>query len=173
MNKILKAPLAALAALFLLSLFAKEAAAGFTVCNRRVDGMWVSYSSYSPNIPKIYLECSESGRSGGCYYSAWRTVGWWRLEPNQCAVVRGGNLTNRFNYVYIESDQGARLVGANVPFYVRDPAFGWDEYAEEHLTGGACIGSSAVYDFCTPSGYNVNFKEIDSGSYTNFTLNIN
>jgi uncharacterized membrane protein len=150
----------------------KDAFAWFQICNHRTDGLWSSYSYYVPNTSTLHSECAISGRSGGCYFSAWRTVGWWRIEPNQCATVLGASINNRYSYVYVESDLGGRLVGANVSFYVTNPAYSWEEYASEHVTSGECIGSSGVFDFCTPAGYNVLFKEVDTTSFTNFIYNI-
>jgi uncharacterized membrane protein len=155
-----------------LALFTKESLAWFQICNRRPDGLWASYSSYVAGTSQVNDECGYSTRNGGCYYSSWRTEGWWRLEPNQCAVVLGGSITNRYSYVYVESDWGATLIDAQTPFYVRDQVFSWDEYEEVHWTSGECIGSYGVYDFCTPTGYWVNFKEFDTGNASNFTLNI-
>lgn len=159
-------------ALCAVTFAATESQAGFTVCNRRSEGLWATFSRYLSSTNKAYSECGESGRSGGCYYSSWKTIGWWRIEANQCAVVQGGSLTNRYSYLEVETDSGGRLPGASTPFYVRDAAFSWDEYTQEHRTSGECLGSSAVYDFCTPAGYWVNYKQYDTGSYSNYTLNI-
>lgn len=156
-----------------LSFAAKDAFAWFQICNHESVGMWASYSYYVPNTSTLHSECGISGNSGGCFDSAWRTVGWWRLEPNQCATVLGADITNRYSYVYVENDLGGTLIGANVSFYVRNPAFSWEEYSQIHFTSGECIGSSGVFDFCTPAGYNVLFSQIDTGSFTSFTLNIN
>jgi uncharacterized membrane protein len=151
---------------------AKDAFAWFQICNHRTDGLWSSYSYYVPATSTIHQECQESGNFGGCYDSAWRTVGWWRIEPNQCATVLGAAITNRYSYVYVESDLGGRLSGANVSFYVTNPAYSWEEYVQLHYTSGECFGSIGIGDFCTPEGYNVLFKQIDTTSFTNFILNI-
>src|SRR5262245_2235087 len=169
----MKKPLPAILAFCALSFVTKDAFAWFQVCNHRTEGIWTLYSYYIPNTSTLHSECGISGDSGGCYDSAWRTAGWWRIEPNQCATVLGSSITNRYSYLYVESDSGGRLPGANISFYVRDPAFSWEEYAQIHYTSGECVGSIGVFDFCTPAGYNVLFKQVDTSSFTNFTFNIN
>lgn len=159
-------------ALCAVSLVSKSSFAWFQVCNHRASGAWVSYSHYLSNTSVAYSECSHSGLSGGCYYSSWKTEGWWRVEGNQCATVLGGAITNQYSYVRADYDDGA-YVGGGVGFYVRDAAFSWDEYTQSYNTGGECIGSQSVYDPCTPQGYWEDFYEVDTAGYSNFTLNVN
>lgn len=154
-----------------LGLVPRTAFAWFQVCNQRQSGGYVAYSHYLSNTSLAQSECSESRLEGDCYYSSWRTEGWWRVEPGQCVIVMGEAITNQFIYVHADFDDGA-VLGDGTSFYVRQRRFLWDAQVESHYGGGECIASSGVYDFCTPQGYWTGFHEVDTGIYGNFTLNI-
>lgn len=155
----------------LTSLLSSTAFASFKVCNKRSSPMWVVYARYVSSTSKIYTETGIYGLYGGCYYSSWKTTGWYYAEPGTCATVYGSSITNRYSYVRAEFDDGAVLSGST-SFYIQDDAFSWDEYTTAHYTSDDCIGSTAASDFVDPDGWWAGFYKVDSGSATSYTLNI-
>ena len=162
------------AALFAFGAFAlssQDAHAWFKICNKRSAGMYVAYSHYLASTNEVIYECSRIF-GGGCPYSAWEVRGWWRLEPNQCATVLSGDIKNRFNYVHVDSDDGAVFSG-NHSFRARSAEFRWHDKttALPPVPGLQCLGQSSAH--CTPNSYFPAFVEVNSGTAKNYTLNLN
>lgn len=63
------------------------ARADFRVCNKANERVQVAFGY------------DAGGKRG------WFSEGWWVLQAGECAVVRQGNLTNRFYYLYAEGER--------------------------------------------------------------------
>jgi uncharacterized membrane protein len=120
----------------------KDAHAWLQLCNRSSTYVWASYVYYSNS-------------SSPCGYPDWVSRGWWRLAPNQCAIVQGGTLqTNQLGSNYLvraEGDDGRRWQGPYT-FRVKNSAF------------QVCnsIGDTQQYDAA--------FGIFNIGSASNYTL---
>lgn len=133
--------------------------------------MGVVFSFFS-TTRRADSECAFSEAIGGCYYSSWKTEGWWRLDATQCATLSGDPITNRNIYVYAKMDDGRRIKDSHDMIYVRDRYFLWDDQVERHYTTGECFVRAGVYDFCTREGYWVPFYKVDVGTARNFIFTI-
>jgi uncharacterized membrane protein len=110
---------------------------------------WVQFC----NATNVTIWTSYSWYAPSCAAedgSLWEKAGWWSLTPGQCKIVYGPSISNRFSYYYAE---GGGLVWAG-PF-------------------GDCATNSA-FDWCDntcqTSGRSVSYRELDTGSSSNFTL---
>jgi hypothetical protein len=165
--------------------YAQSSFAWFKVCNGKSDGadMWVTYAYYVPHentvtyfdsvydCPVSTNENPESG--GGCYWSAWKNVGWWYLTPGGCATVYGPALTNRYSYVYANITDGSKLNNANYSDDVITPAFSLDQRGGMNFVNGNCAASNNSPNLTCNEDYWVNTAEVDTGSFSNYTLTIN
>lgn len=85
---------------------------------------------------------------------AWQARGWWKLAAGECAIPVGGDLPNRYYYVYAETEGRAREWNGNHPFCTSPQPFTVPE------TG------------CGPLDRR-NFDQIDTTDADSFTLNFN
>jgi len=162
--------LAALLTVIAVGLVATDSFAWFQICNKRQVGGWVSYTHYISKEQRIDYECGFSTIQGtGCYYSAWKSDGWWYLSPNQCATVWSAAINNRFHYVHADWDDGA-VTGSGFSFYIQDPEFHWDSQQVRH--GSNCVVGQGIVDCQNRVGYWTDFSQVDSGSNSNFTDNL-
>jgi len=174
MNKIFRYfySVCALAAFALMS---QNAFAWFKICNNlATDGMYVSYGHYIASTTKVRQQCGDSFATDGCNFNAWRVSGWWYIEPSQCVTVLGGDIKNRFSYVYVDTDSGTTLANSNTPLLVSSPAaFTYEEQPRKNQPERTDCWLGQIVSHCTPTWYSRNFAKIDSGNNVNFTLNIN
>src|ERR1700733_15856375 len=82
--------------------------------------------------------------------SVWEKEGWWGLTPGQCAIVYGPAISNHFSYYYAE---GGGLSWSG-PF--------------------STCGTNNAFDLCDNTcqspGRTIPFRELDTGSASNYTL---
>ena len=97
-----KAFLASCAAAF-LTLSAVPAKAQFAVCNQSFDVVNVSIGYLNRGV--------------------FRTRGWWRIGPNQCANVIRDTLSTRYVYVFAKDVFGKELFNGTVPMCVAPDRF--------------------------------------------------
>ena len=60
---------------------------------------------------------------GQLHREDFRTRGWWRIGPNQCAEVIRDTLTTRFIYVYATDIFGKEVLNGSVPLCVAPDRF--------------------------------------------------
>jgi uncharacterized membrane protein len=155
----------------LVASMTQSARADFKVCNNRSSTMWVSHSMYIKKATKINLPCAVLEAGGSCYYTAWQDAGWYQAAPGQCVTTWAGNIPNRYVYVRAEFGDGA-VVSGNFPVFVQyDAGFTWHE--DQVLHGSNCIVGSGHPDPCGNHPQEQWFSQVDVGSATNFTLNVN
>lgn len=83
----------------------------------------------------------------------WAKKGWWRVDPGQCKTAVGGSLSNRYYYYFAEAADGVYWAG---PVRTQAPR--------------------RVFDWCLDTGSSdsreLGFRQIDTGSYSNYTVNL-
>lgn len=84
--------------------------------------------------------------------SVWAKRGWWSLTPGQCKIVYGSAIPNRYSYYYAEG--GGRTWSG--------PYFSCTPYAAFNLCDNSCFNPSR----------NLGYRQLDTGSYTNYTLTL-
>jgi Protein of unknown function (DUF1036) len=164
----------ALIATSAVTLIGRNAFAWFQACNHHSTGGWVAYTHYIDNASGIQANdptrlCGYQEEWGSCHYNTWKAEGWWRLEPGQCAILLGGDITNRYNYIRVDFDDGS-YHGGGPNVYVWDNEFHWDEFWQNVVTGD-CTGRASSSD-CA-QGYWTSFYAVDTGGAKNGTINLN
>ncbi len=84
----------------------------------------------------------------------WRKTGWWNVSSGGGVTPLTGNLNNRFYYFYAESNDGAYWGDANRRIAVTNNAF------------NVCL------DHIFQPNRIVPLREIDTGPYKDFTVNL-
>lgn len=84
----------------------------------------------------------------------WRKTGWWNVNPGGVATPLIGNLNNRYYYFYARASDGTYWGDPNRQIAVTTNAF------------NVCL------DHIFEPNWIVPLKEIDTGPYTNFTVNL-
>ena len=160
-------------AAFLSLVFASSSAfAYFDICNGGSQAIYTTYTDYQQNITTISLECGSKTLSGsGCYYKAWRSRGWWYIEPGQCKRVLGSSITNRYQYVYAEVAGGGGTLSGPYSIKVRNPAFTY--HFNTQSFGSSCIARQTFPNPCPPALFTRGHAVVDSQGYSNFVLTIN
>lgn len=92
--------------------------------------------------------CNHSGISAQAVVGypvgeSWFTRGWYSLKPFSCATVVGGNLTNRYYYIYAHSDGGSKSWGGNTSLCTISSAF---TLRQENCPPGADMRGFAQID---------------------------
>lgn len=87
----------------------------------------------------------------------WKSAGWWNIDPGECKVVIGGDLTQRY-YYYRATSPGRTFKGGTYNFCTQSEVF-------------TILGEQGN---CTARGYDSNaFRKLDTGkSAKDFTLNL-
>lgn len=83
----------------------------------------------------------------------WSKAGWWNLANGECKEALVGNLRNRYAYFHAQGQDGRHWSGPIVTA-VPQRKFNW------------CLGVSST------DSRNRGFIQIDTGSYTDFTVNL-
>lgn len=117
----------------------EDAKLGFFFCNETMLPVWAAFA-----------QPTDDGE-------AYRSAGWWRLDPGACAKVRRGALGNEPYYVYgilQAEDQELVLAGGETPFCV------------------SAVQFDARADIaCEQSGFDTaNFRRIDTGGEKAWTF---
>jgi uncharacterized membrane protein len=117
---------------------------GLTLCNSYTSRIYTAIMFYSPD---------RCGGDGGNF----ETMGWWPLNPGQCALVYGNDLEdlNRFWYYFAMADDGAVWAG---PFGTSVPRAAFD----------GCFGTGvggASSEFIA-----IGYRELDIGDNDDYTL---
>ncbi|MCQ0969165.1 DUF1036 domain-containing protein (plasmid) [Paracoccus sp. TK19116] len=121
---------------FAIALAAPAARAEFRLCNQSFD------------VLNIAL--------GQPHDDDFRSEGWWRVAPNQCATLIRGDLPARYLYVFATDVFGKEALSGSVPLCVAPKRF--------RIEGNAN---------CLLRGYlDARFVEIDTGTAKDWTLNI-
>ncbi len=117
-------------------LFGAPAQAGLTICNKA----------------EVQHSFAVAFKDGGSYVSK----GWWNIDPGDCKIVVGGDLTRRY-YYFRATATGREFNGAEYAFCTIQQSF--DIVGDEN---------------CTARGYQKSlFKKLDTGeSAKDFTLNL-
>jgi uncharacterized membrane protein len=115
---------------------AKPANAWFKVCNQSTEKVDVAFA-YT---------------AGG---GKWMSEGWWILRSGDCATVYGGELTNRYYYVYAKGNAGGVWTGNNNFCVISD----------KFLIGFADTR-------CSGNGRWEKFNQVDTGDSKNWTYNL-
>ncbi len=80
--------------------------AEFTVCNQSFDVLNIAI--------------------GQLHYDRFRTRGWWKIGPNQCANVIRKPLESRYIYVYAKDVFGKAVLNGSVPMCIAPDRFAID-----------------------------------------------
>ncbi len=94
---------------------ALPAQAQFAVCNQSFDVLNVAV--------------------GQAHRDSFRTRGWWRIGPNQCANVIREALTARYFYVYAKDIFGKEVLNGSVPLCIAPDRFRIDGESDCLLRG--------------------------------------
>ena len=88
---------------------------------------------------------------------AWKSSGWWNIDPGECKTVIGGDLTQRY-YYYRATATGRTFKGGTYNFCTQTEVF-------------TILGEQGN---CAARGYDTNaFRKLDTGkSAKDFTLNL-
>lgn len=135
----------ALAVGALMILCGAKAQAGLHICNKTENKLYVAVAIMSGDC---YMDwCSE------------RVQGWWNIEAGDCKTPIGENLDTSSDtdyYYYAEDSNGATWTGGLSLCVDPQNAFDFKDREEEQ-----CV-----------SGTHKNFKKIETGSYTDYTLSL-
>lgn len=115
---------------------------------------WFKFSNKTSKPVYVAFVHHKPGCEGGV---PWEKRGWWRLEPGQTKTVQGDAITNRYSYYFAESDDRAWVWTSGGPVAcLPQPAFTW------------------CWNTCNtnPNTRNLGVRKVDTGSSTNFTLNL-
>ncbi len=85
----------------------KIAYAEFTVCNQSFDVLNIAI--------------------GKLHHDRFRTQGWWKIGPNQCANVIRSPLETRYIYIYAKDVFGKAVLNGSVPMCVAPDRFTIDD----------------------------------------------
>jgi len=118
---------------------------GFTLCNGYPSTIWTAIAFYNPDT------------CGGGDAQPFEMNGWWKIEPNSCALVYANDLENRFWYAFAHAADGASWSGPFVATVSRS-AFGGSNWCWG-------IGHGGTSEFET-----IGYREIDVGDADDFTL---
>lgn len=117
-----------------LSLWAGPLRAEFKVCNQSFDVLNLAFGQPGPR--------------------GFRTEGWWRVAPNQCATLIRDKLSARYLYVFASDVFGKSVLPGMVPMCVAPRRFRIEGEAD-----------------CLLRGYiEARFFEVDTGSAKDWTL---
>lgn len=53
----------------------------------------------------------------------WTTQGWWEIQPNSCQLIIDEPLTNRFYYLYAETQNKGLSWEGSIPMCIQDDVF--------------------------------------------------
>lgn len=90
----------------------------------------------------------------GCGANPWRKTGWWNLGIGQGQQVLSGNLRNRYYYFHAEAWDGAVWGDDRWRFLITNNRF------------DICMDGILEPSYLAP------FRELDTGDYTGFTVNL-
>jgi uncharacterized membrane protein len=128
------------------------AAAAVSVLGASNAHAWLKFCNGTPDRAFVAISYLDENRCSGI--GDWFDEGWFAVEPNQCSIVLGGDLTNTFYYYYAES--GSRI------------------YSGDFMTD--CIPRSAFgqcADFCTYHDVSTyGMREINTGGADNYSLSL-
>lgn len=79
----------------------RPAHADLTICNQYKETIFAAY-----------------GYNNG---TDWVSQGWWQIDPGQCSALISGALTNRYYYVYADTDNGDYYWGGDYMFCIHKP----------------------------------------------------
>lgn len=156
--------------------------ASLEFCNHRTDGegIWIATSMFFSGINNI-LEVDDantcfndqlSSEGGTCYFTTWRTDGWWHITPNQCVTTYGNDLTNRYQYVFAQLDTGEVYTqSTTATFWVHNPAFSWDQYVGSVQNGSCALQQGGNLSVCSDA-FQETFSQLDTGSSKSYILNL-
>jgi len=82
--------------------------------------------------------------------SSWEKKGWWSLTPGQCKIVYGSSISNSYSYFYAEG--GGYVWTGPYPTCTPYTAFDWCD------------------NTCNTNSRNLGYRELYTGSATNYTL---
>ncbi|RKH14422.1 DUF1036 domain-containing protein [Corallococcus sp. CA053C] len=83
----------------------------------------------------------------------WQKQGWWSLNPGECKIVFGPSLPSRYSYYYAEG--GGKVWAGAYTTCTPNAAF------------NLCEG------ICNTNARSLGYRELDTGSYTNYTMTFN
>jgi uncharacterized membrane protein len=83
----------------------------------------------------------------------WAKKGWWRMDPGQCKVPIGGDLNNRWYYFFAEAADGSFWAG-DISTQCPQRVFDW------------CLNTGST------DSRELGFRPIDTGPYSNYTVNL-
>lgn len=127
-----------------MTAFSSEAYAWVQVCNKTTDLVTVAYGR---------------GFDHGIT-SKWISKGWWNLQPDGCAIVDSGSAGSSGSYgPYFYANSSRKVWTGSTSFCGKNSIF---EYTTWNGPGPGC-----------PSGFfSLGFRKINSGTNTNFTINL-
>ena len=109
-------------------LSARPAHADLTICNQYRETIYTAY-----------------GFNNG---TDWVSRGWWQIDPGQCVALISGALTNRYYYVYADTENGDYYWGGDYMF---------------------CISKPNAFEIVGDTDCNTGFFEIDTNGDTDVT----
>lgn len=117
---------------------------GLTLCNRYTSRIYTSICFYSPET------CGGDGQN-------FETMGWWALNPGQCALVYANDLEdlNRYWYYYATADDGSVWSG---PYNTSVTVAAFDG-----CYGTGVGGASSEF-------IGIGYRELDIGDNDDYTL---
>jgi uncharacterized membrane protein len=120
-----------------------QADAWFRFTNSTAKPVYVTFQWYSPG-------CKDGG--------SWETQGWWLIQPGATATVFGRDLQTVDEYFYFYAESNDRRLIWSGPYKTCCPstAFDW------------CLNTCNN----NPNTRVLGFREINIGSYNNYTLNL-
>jgi len=112
------------------------------------------------NKSKERLDVAVGYDGGG---QGWIAEGWWTIDINKCAVVKGGDLDAKYYYLYGRGNDGGEWDGTDgegAPFCIKDEKF--TLYQKKYGDNGD--------DDCKKAGLSSqSFFQIDVGEYRRWT----